>query len=198
MKKLSALLLVLLLTASCVETVVVGSLATIVVVTREKTLESTKDDVIIAAKIDKEFLESGLKSPRNSVSVMVNEGRVLLTGIVRDADKGRTAIVVPWKIFGVKEVIDEIEISDQNVKVVDYGGDFRDSFITSLIKSKLFFNQKIIPANYKILTFRKVVYVFGVAREDTDIKEVLRIISKTSGVKKVVNHVILANDSRRK
>jgi len=198
MKKFIAALSLLLITTSCVETVVVGSFATVSVVTREKTISATADDVYIAAQIDKNFLTNGLKGFSNSVGVSINEGRVLLTGIIRDADKGRAAVEIAWKTAGVKEVIDEIEVSKDGIKMRDFSGIISDSYITSLIKTKLFFHQQIFPANYKVTTFNNVVYLIGVYKTEADLKELLRIVSKTQGVKKVVNYVISADDNRRK
>lgn len=198
MKKISIAILLLLLTTSCVETVVVGSFATVSVVTREKTIYATVDDTLIAAQIDKEFLVNGLKGFSNSVGVTVNEGRVLLTGVIRDGDKGHFALKTAWKAQGVKEVIDEIEVSRNGIGVQDFSGSFTDSYLTSIIKSKLFFKPQIFPSNYKITTFNRVVYLIGVYKNESDLKELLSVVSKTNGVKKVVNYVISANDSRRK
>ncbi len=198
MKKIFVAFLLLFLTTSCVETVVVGSFATIAVVTREKTLSATADDVAIVAQIDKNFLTNGLKGLSNSVSVTVNEGRVLLTGVIRDADKGHLALDIAWKTSGVKEVIDEVEVNQNGVGVHDFSSTFTDSYITSVIKAKLFFYPQIYPSNYKVTTFNRVVYLLGSYKSDSDLKELLRIVSKTYGVKKVVNYVISANDNRRK
>ena len=198
MKNIFAAFLLLLLVTSCVETVVVGSVATIAVVTREKTIRDSGEDIAIAVKIDKDFLTSGLKGVSNSIGVMVDEGRVLLTGVVRDVEKGQLAHEIIWKIKGVKEVIDEIEISKEGVRIHDFSGSVTDSYITAAIKIKLFFKPQIAPSNYKITTFNRVVYLLGVYKSEDDLQEVLQIVSKTSGVKKVVNYVISANDSRRK
>ena len=176
----------------------VGSFATIAIVTREKTINATADDVFIAAQIDKEFLVNGLKGVSNSVGVTVNEGRVLLTGIIRDGDKGHFALETAWKVQGVKEVIDEIEVSQNGIAVHDFSGTFTDSYLTSIIKAKLFFKPQIFPSNYKITTFNRVVYLIGVYKSESDLKELLSVVSKTYGVKKVVNYVISANDNRRK
>ena len=198
MKNIIIAFLLLIITTSCVETVVVGSLAGAAVVTREKTIADTGDDILIASKIDKEFILNGLKGVTNSVGVMVNEGRVLLTGIIRDPQKGDLALDIVWKINGVKEVIDEIETSDGGLRTHDFTGTFSDSYLTSIIKVKLFLHPKIAPTNYKITTFNRVVYLIGVYKEEEDLKEALRLVSTTYGVKKVVNYVISANDRRRK
>ncbi len=198
MKKISAIFLILFLTTSCVETVAIGSIAAIAVVAREKTLSTTADDVAIAAQIDKNFLTSGLKGLSSSIGVMVNEGRVLLTGVVRDENKAHLAAEIAWKVKGVKEVIDEIEVSKNGVGMRDFSDPLTDSYITSVIKTKLFFYPQIAPSNYKVVTFKHVVYLLGVYKSEGDLKELLRIVSKTYGVKKVVNYVISADDSRRK
>ncbi len=198
MKKISVAFLLLLFTTSCVETVVVSSFATISVVTRDKTLNSTVDDTLIAAQIDKNFLMNGLKGVSNSVEVTVNEGRVLLTGVIRDTSKGNPALTMAWKVNGVKEVMDEIEVNKKGVGILDFTTPFSDSYITALIKAKLFFYPQIFPSNYKVTTFNHVVYLIGVYKSEDDLKELLRIVSKTSGVKKVVNYVISADDNRRK
>jgi osmotically-inducible protein OsmY len=198
MKKFILSLSVLLLLSSCVETVIVASVAGAVVVTREKTLVETKNDVIIAAKIDKEFLVNGLKTPKNSVEVMVNEGRVLLIGTIRELDKGRKAGEIAWKVKGVKEIIDEIQIDGDALKASDLFASTVDTFTTSKIKTKLFFSRKTTAADFKIKTENGVVYILGVAKNNSELSETLRLIASTSGVKKVVNHAILLNDSRRK
>lgn len=198
MKKTFAAFLFLFFTTSCVETVVVGSFATISIVTREKSLSATADDALIAAQIDKDFLINGIKGVSNSVGVTVNEGRVLLTGVIRDTSKGDPALAIVWKVKGVKEVIDEIEVDKKGVGVRDFTSSFSDSYITSVIKVKLFFHQSILPSNYKVTTFNNVVYLIGVYKSEDQLRELLQIVSKTSGVKKVVNYVISADDSRRK
>lgn len=198
MKNIIIAALLLFLTTSCVETVVVGSLAGVALVTREKTIKDTGEDIAIAAKVDKEFLLNGLKGVTNSVGVTVDEGRVLLTGIIRDPDQGRLALDIVWKIDGVREVIDEVETSDDGLRTHDFTGTFSDSYLTSIIKLKLFLHPKISPTNYKITTFNRVVYLIGVYRSEDDLKEALRLVSTTYGVKKVVNYVISIHDHRRK
>ncbi len=197
MKKYLAIISLLFLITSCVEATVVGFGAAAIVATREKSLKDTKDDVIIAAKIDKELVINGLKTPKNSISVMVSEGRVLMTGAIRDLKKGKLASEIIWKTNGVKEVIDEVEIRDKNLAVRDFSETFTDSFLTAKIKTKLFFNRKISLADYKMSSFNGSVYLLGIAKNKSELDEVLRVISKTSGVKKVINHVVMANDRRR-
>lgn len=197
LKKFSALFLILF-TTSCVETVIVGSAAGGYLATREKGLVDTKNDVLIASDLGSSFIAQGLKNPGNSVDITVNEGRVLLTGIVRDAQKAQLATQLAWKVKGVKEVIDEIQLRDgDSIHPKDVGVSFSDYFLTLEIETKLLFTRNVSSVNYKITTVGKTVYVLGIAENEGEKDRVLNAIAKVRGVKKVVNHVILANDHRR-
>lgn len=188
----------LIFSVSCVETVVVGSIATGVVVVREKSFSSTRKDVMMATVLASEFLKNGLKSPSNSVDITINEGRILLTGIVRDPTKGKLAVDLAWKASGVKEVIDEIQYSeDEKLHPRDFQIAFVDYLISLELEAKLFFTGDVSAVNYKITTVNKTTYLLGVAYEDSEIRKVLAVVSKARGVKKVVNHIILVDDNRR-
>lgn len=192
---ISAIFLLLFSTA-CVETIVVGSVATGMIATREKNLSHTRSDILISTKLGAKFLESGLKNPGNSVDVTVNEGRVLLTGIVRYEEKAKLASELSWKVLGVKEVIDEIQLRD-DFHAKDISSAFRDYLISLEIESKLLIARKVSSANYQVTTVGKTVYLLGVASDSAEMQKVLSISSQVRGVEKVVNHVILASDSRR-
>lgn len=197
MKKTIFLAILAIFLSGCVETVVVGTVAGSVVAVREKSLKDTSSDTIIAAKIDKNLLFSGMKGWRNSVEVMVNEGRVLLVGVVRDLDKGKKMTEMVWKVKGVRELIDEVEVDAQGLRVRDFGGGFYDAYLTAKIKSKLFLDKEVTSSDFKIKTQNRVVYILGVAKDSNELRGVLRAIAKTKGVKRVVNHAIFINDSRR-
>jgi osmotically-inducible protein OsmY len=197
---LSLVISALLLLSSCVETVIVGTVAGTAIVTREKTIRDTVSDVKIAAKIDSKLLKNDLKNPVSNVNVMVNEKRVLLTGIIDDADKAKKANEISWSIDEVKEVIDEIDIvskEETKINLKRVTKTFWDYVITGQIEAKLFFTKGIYSKNYKITSIAGRVYVLGVANDHREIQRLLRAISTTLGVKEVVNHVILINDSRR-
>ncbi len=198
LKKVPAIfaIFLLLFSTACVETIVVGSVATGMIATREKNLSHTRSDILISTKLGTKFLENGLKNPGNSVDVTVNEGRVLLTGIVRYEEKAKIASELAWKVLGVKEVIDEIQLRD-DFHAKDISRAFRDYSISLEIESKLLIARKISSANYQVTTVGKTVYLLGVASDSAEMQKVLSISSQVRGVEKVVNHVILASDSRR-
>ncbi len=126
----------------------------------------------------------------------VNEGRVLLVGIARDVKKANLASELAWKISGVKEVIDEIQLRD-DFTFGDVGSGFYDYAITTTLETKLLFASQVSSVNYQVTTVGKVVYLLGVAENNREMEKVLSIASKVRGVEKVVNHIILADDHRR-
>ncbi len=200
-KKFSAVFAILLLTFStaCVETVVIGTAATATMVLREKTLDNTRQDVTIATKLGAEFIKNGLKNPGNSIDITVNEGRILLTGIARDPQKAKLAADLAWKTEGVKEVIDEIQMGDDSsLRPRDFSKAFFDYGLSLRAEAALLFGRDIASVNYKITTVNGVVYLLGVASNDEELQNVLAKVSKIRGVKKIVNYVILSNDSRRR
>lgn len=199
MRKLLAYfpLLLLILNTACIETVAVGSVITGNLAVREKSLENTKDDLILSSKIIKEFTLKGLKNPNNSIDVIVNEQRVLLTGTTTNEEITKKASEITWKIKDVKEVIDEIQLVKNKSLFKSVFGYCQDAITTSEINSKLFLNKNIASSNYKITTVNKIVYIIGVAKDESEISYVTKIASKVKGVNKVISHVILKDDPRR-
>lgn len=192
------ILFTLIFSTSCVETVVLGSAATGVVVVREKTAANTAKDLLIATKLTAKFIANGLKNPGNSIEFNVDEGRVLLTGIARNVKKANLASELAWKISDVKEVIDEIQLREDSVHFRDISSAAADYAITTTIETKLLFNHNIPSVNYQITTVDGVVYLLGVASNQRELDYVLSVISKIRGVEKVINHAILLNDPRRR
>jgi osmotically-inducible protein OsmY len=185
------LITTLFLTTSCVETVVIGAASTGVVLTQEKSVKDTKDDLMIEAKIDQKFIEAGLKNPANKIGVTVDEQRVLLTGAVDDEKMISKANDIAWKVKGVKEVIDEIQFNQKKTAFGAIGNYFADSAITVQINSKFVFDKRITAANFEVITINKIVYLFGVAKSQREMSAANEIAAKIVGVKKVISHIRL-------
>ena len=197
MTKLLYCLFLLFLT-SCVEVVAIGSVTTAVIVARDKSIVDTKKDVTIGARINTEFALNKLKGPKNSISVIVNEQRVLLTGITDNIESSNKASDLAWKVEGVREVINEIQIVKKKSKVKSFFNYTRDSFISTQIKTRLFFNKNVSLINFKTTTVNGAVYIIGIAKNNLEISQVTNLVARTKGTKKVVSHLILEGDIRRK
>jgi osmotically-inducible protein OsmY len=193
-----AAVIILIFLTSCVEAVVFGSAGFGILTVREKSFSNTGKDVLIASKLGSVFIANGLKKPGDSVDITVNEGRVLLTGMVRTPQKANLAYDLSWKVENVKEVIDEIQLGEEKeLHFKDFSNAATDYTITLEIEAKLLVLKAVSSVNYKITTVNKIVYIIGIAEDKAEMKKVLSAISKIQGVKKVVNHIILADDDRR-
>ena len=197
-KKIILSLISVFLLSSCVETIVISSGVGAGLAYREKTIEDTRSDLKISTKIASKFIANGLKNPTNSVDITVNEARVMLTGIVDNVEKAKLAQELCWQVKGVNEVIDEIQIrKDGKFKVADIGVAFYDYLITAEIETKFALAKDLRFLNYQITTVNNEVYLMGVALDSKEMNRAVSIASKVRGVKKVINHILLADDSRR-
>ena len=191
--------LLLFFLTSCVETAIIGGGGLAVLHSREKTLTQTKSDVVIASGVAVKLLANKLKMSNNFVDTTVYEGRVLLTGVVDSANKAKLAQDLAWQVEGVLEVIDEIQVCDNcKMKITDSTKILADSLITTEIETKLFLAKRVRSFNFTVNTVQKTVYIIGIAYSSEEQKMVLKIASKVKGVEKVINHIILADDLRRK
>ena len=191
--------LLLFFLTSCVETAIIGGGGLAVLHSREKTLTQTKSDVVIASGVAVKLLANKLKMSNNFIDTTVYEGRVLLTGVVDSANKAKLAQDLAWQVEGVLEVIDEIQVCDNcKMKITDSTKILADSLITTEIETKLFLAKRVRSFNFTVNTVQKTVYIIGIAYSLEEQQMVLKIASKVKGVEKVVNHIILADDLRRK
>jgi osmotically-inducible protein OsmY len=192
-----SILFILFFVSSCVEIALLTSIKTASIATREKSISNSGKDLMIESRLIKNLTFNGLKTPSNMVDITVNEGRVLLTGVVKDEKKAREAVDIAWKVKNVREVIDEIQIIN-NFRIFRTSNQYlKDAAITSNIQSKILFTKNIASANYQFITVNSVVYILGIAESKSESYKVSNIVAKAKGVNRVVSHVILKNDKRR-
>ncbi|MFT6331826.1 MAG: osmotically-inducible protein OsmY [Lentimonas sp.] len=184
-------IIILFLTASCVETLILGAAAGGIFATQSKSLGDAGGDVLISAKIDKSLIASGLKNPNNKIGVTVDKKRVLLTGIVDNAVIAKKAVEIAWKTKNVKEVIDEVQVVNNKSLGKNFVNYFKDSSITTQINSKALLNENAKTLDFDVVTVNQVVYLIGSAKRIKEIKAVIDIAATTIGVRKVINHIVL-------
>ncbi|MFC1659003.1 BON domain-containing protein [Pseudomonadota bacterium] len=199
MKNIFLILILSIFLSGCVETVIVGTVATGVMIASEKSFVDTTGDAFIHSKIHKQFKEQRLEQKLADVDVKVYEGRVILLGKVERKKYSKQAIEVAWKVEGVREVIDETKVYVDRGEsgVLKAGRATKDAFITSQVKSRFIAKKSVKSINVEVETVDGIVYLIGVAQDRNEIEESARIASKVRGVKRVVSHVVLKTDSRR-
>jgi osmotically-inducible protein OsmY len=190
----SALAATALASAACTPVgVAVGAGATgAVTASQERGIEGGVSDTQIRAAINYLWLEYSAEM-YHQLNLQVWEGRVLLTGVLSSETYRAEAVARAWRAKGVKEVIDETIIDPSG----STGSFARDQWITAQLKSALLFDKNVFSVNYSFETVRGVIYMIGVAQDQTELEAVLNHARNIEYVQRVVNHVILKDDPRR-
>lgn len=120
----------------------------------------------------------------------VDQGRVLLTGVVQDPNHRVEAVRLAWQIQGIKQIINEIRVEESE----GFKGYIRDTWITSKLRTGFTIDRDVQSINYSIDTVQGIVYLMGVAQNQNELNHVIEKVRTTSGVKKVVSYVKLAGE----
>ena len=186
------LLLAGLALSGCVGVVAGGAATAGVAVAQERSVGAAIDDAAIKFQINQLLFERSEKLFLD-VRTSVVEGRVLLTGSVTDPDDRIEAARVTWQSNSVKEVLNEIQITNQ-ASIVNY---FKDKRIVLQLRFKLITDGDISDINYTIDTVNGVVYLMGIAQDDAELERVTNHARNIAGVTKVISHVRLKDDPWR-
>ncbi len=151
---------------------------------QERGITGALDDTQIRMEINHLWLQKD-ETLYRKVSLQVQEGRVLLTGVVPDPEMRMTAVKLAWQADGVREVINEIEVAEAG----SLQGFARDTWISAQLKSRLLFDDEIMSPNYSIETVRGVVYLMGVARSRAELERVTNHARNIAHVRKVTSYV---------
>ena len=180
---LAALMLPLALSA-CVGAAVGGAATVGLASYDERGIDGVASDLKVAMDVRARWLDKDPNIPIK-VSVEVNEGRALLTGLVQDEKMRADAVGEAYKVIGVKQVLNEIQIAP-STGVVDYS---RDSWVTAQIKSKLTFDEKVMAVNFHVETVNGTVYLIGIARSAAERDQVVNTSRGIGYVRRVVDHI---------
>ena len=186
-KNFLLLISTIILLNSCVAVNVTTSSA------KEKGIKEAISDGMIDAGINKEFLNHDINMFIN-VQIEVVEGRVLLTGSVKKPKHRLDAIKIAWKVLGVREVINEIDVTEKG-GIKQYLIDVK---IKTKIRYKILADKEVSSINYNFEVVNGNVYIIGIAENKKELKKLVKHINTIGGVLKVVNHSIMRNDPRRK
>ncbi|MDJ1305458.1 MAG: BON domain-containing protein [Candidatus Midichloria sp.] len=188
-----SLSLSMLLNTGCGVLVPVAATTTAgMIVLDERTSGELIDDTVVITKIKSEFSKTNASNLLTKIGVNSYEGRVMLTGTLKAQEYVDEAVRRAWLVHGVKEVINELVVAPTPQNKA------KDIWISSQIKTKYLLEKHFDSLNYKYDVNDSVVYLLGVAQSQDELERAIKICSKIHGVEKVVNHVILKTDQRRK
>ena len=123
----------------------------------------------------------------------VLDGRIFLSGKV-DAPEDKIKITkLAWETKGVRSVKNAITIKGQS----NFKSTAKDVLITSQLRSALIFNKKTKARNYTLETINRNIYIFGIAMDNDEKKEVIDEANKIYDVKEVIPSIYLVSELSR-
>ena len=127
-----------------------------------------------------------------SVNTKVLDGRIFLTGKVNDPEEKLQITKLAWETKGARSVRNDIKIKED----FNFQQSAKDLLITSQLRSALIFNKKIKSRNYKIDTYKKKIFIYGISLTKDERQEVINEAKEIFDVEDVVASIILLEDLR--
>ena len=128
-----------------------------------------------------------------SIQSEVIDGRIFLTGKVDEPEEKVKITKMAWETKGVRSVKNAITIKGQS----NFKSTAKDILITSQLRTALILNKKTKARNYTLETVNKNIYIFGIAMDDEEKKEVIDEANKIYDVEKVIPSIYLASELSR-
>ena len=189
MKKVTSLILIFFL-VSCTT---VGKFGTGVDITFDpRTIGMQIDDTIMQKNLTARLALSE-KKYFLSIQSEVIDGRIFLSGKVGEPEEKIQITKMAWETKGVRSVKNAISIKGQS----NFKSTAKDILITSQLRSALIFNKKTKSRNYTLETINKNIYIFGIAMDKEEKKEVINEANKIYDVKDIIPSIYLASELSR-
>ena len=120
------------------------------------------------------------------------DGRIFLTGKVENPEEKLQITKLAWETAGARSVRNDIKIKES----FNFKQSAKDLLITSQLRTALIFNKNIKATNYQIDTYKKKIFIYGIAITEEERKEVINEAKKILDVKNVVASIFLVEDLR--
>ena len=124
------------------------------------------------------------------ISPKVVDGHIFLTGVVEKVDEKILMTKLAWKTEGARSVKNNIEVKDK-FSLKNYS---QDVLISSQMKVALLANKKISMSNYQVNTVNQVIFIFGIAANEAERREIMNEASLIKDVKSVDATIFLVDD----
>ena len=193
MKKVTLLIILLLILSSCgtnSSTSIFGRGVNIA--TDPRTLGTQIDDSIMQQNLLARLLLTD-KKHFLKIGVKVLDGRIFLTGKVDDPEEKLQITKIAWETNGARSVKNDIKIKEEfNFKV-----SAKDALITSQLRVAMIIDREIKNSNYKIDTYKKNIYIYGIAFNEEERRKVINEAKEVLDVKNVIASILLVEDLSR-
>ena len=180
-----------LLFSGCTPAVVGVGTAAVAATSTEKGITTSVSDALVFTKIQDSFLKTDATLSQ-FVDVTVNDGAVLLTGKVKTPEEKVLATKLTWKVRGVREVVNELQVTDKS-SIKDIAKDLAAS---AQLRGKLIADNELSSLNFSIDVVNGTVYLSGVAADAEEMNRVVSHARELRFAQQVVNYITLRTDQR--
>ena len=156
-----------------------------------RTLGTQIDDSIMQKSITARILTKD-KKYFLSVKSKVIDGRIFITGKVDSPEEKLQITKIAWETKGTRSVRNDIKIKEE----FDFKQSAKDVLITTQLRTALILNKNIKATNYQIDTYKKKIYVYGIAQTSEEKNLVISEAKEILDVENVIASIILVEDLR--
>ena len=156
-----------------------------------RTLGTQIDDSIMDKILDARLINMN-KNYVVSLKTKVLDGRIFITGKVDTPEEKLKITKLAWEINGTRSVRNDLKIKEK----FNFTQSAKDILITSQLRSAMIFNKKIKAVNYNIDTYKKKIYVYGIAEDRDERSEVINEAKQILDVEDVIASILLLEDLR--
>ena len=185
-------LLILMILSGCVGTSSQGLFGTGVSVAIDpRSLGTQIDDNLMQKNLTARLILND-KKYLLSINAKVLDGRIFLTGKVEDPEEKLKITKMAWETKGVRSVRNNVIIKEE----FNFKQSATDLLITSQLRTALVINKNIKSTNYNIDTYKKKIYIYGIAQTKDEQKEVIKEGKAIPDVERVIASILLVEDLR--
>ena len=127
-----------------------------------------------------------------SVKSKVLDGRIFLTGKVKNLEDKLKLTKLAWETDGVRSVRNDIKVKED----FNFNRSAKDILITSQLRTALILNKEIKSTNYQIDTYKKKVYIYGIAMTSDEKYQVVEEAKQILDVEDVIASILLVENLR--
>ena len=127
-----------------------------------------------------------------SVNSKVLDGRIFLTGKVDNPEEKLKLTKLAWEIKGARSVKNDLKIKEK----FNFQQSAKDLLITSQLRTAMIASKKIKSSNYNIDTYKKNIYIYGIAESEEERAEVINEAKQILDVEDVISSILLVEDLR--
>ena len=190
--KLIKIIFFLVLLSGCVGVSSTGIVGTGVSVALDpRTVGTQIDDSLMQKNLATRILVED-KKYLLSIKSKVLDGRIFLTGKVDNPEEKLLLTKLAWETEGARSVRNDIKIKEE----FDLKQSAKDVLITSQLRTALILNKEIKATNYQIDTYKKKIYVYGIALTSDEKELVINEAKEILDVEDVIVSILIVDDLR--